>query len=185
MACAGGNSQSIWTLDPALGGSKADPMFMHHVEFAGVTIGHSSAFTYDGKYAIFGHEPGGGARRSARRREPRRTARSTSSTSRRATIAGSYVQERPQTNLENCTWHNLNIVPLDKNQKPRYVLVAGNYQIGHPGRRLHRRNEREDDRVRRSAAARRPDNPTASSSAATGRATGTTAASTNPTSRGA
>ena len=35
-------------------------MFMHHTEFEGVTIGHTAAFTWDGKYAVFGHEPGGG-----------------------------------------------------------------------------------------------------------------------------
>jgi hypothetical protein len=131
VACSGGNSQSIWTMDPAMGGSKADPLFMHHVEFEGVGIGHTSAFTYDGKYAIFGHEPGGGSQAQCQ---------ATSSLVNRTLffvsietgeIAGTYVQERPQTSLENCTWHNLNVVPLRlKNQKPRYVLVAGNYQMG-------------------------------------------------------
>ena len=33
---------------------------------------------------------------------------------------------RLQTAAENCTWHNLNVVPTDG----RYVLVAGNYQGG-------------------------------------------------------
>ena len=27
----------------------------------GVTTGHSGSFTYDGKYLIYGHEPGGGS----------------------------------------------------------------------------------------------------------------------------
>src|SRR5918996_3342617 len=36
------------------------------------------------------------------------------------------IHPRPQTNLENCTWHNYNVVPTDK----RHVLVAGNYQSG-------------------------------------------------------
>jgi hypothetical protein len=33
--------------------------------------------------------------------------------------------------LENCVTHNFNTVPLkNKNGKPRYVLVSGNYQSG-------------------------------------------------------
>jgi hypothetical protein len=131
VACSGGNSQSIWTIDPAMGGSKADPLFMHHVEFEGVGVGHTSAFTYDGKYAIFGHEPGGGsgARCQATSTVVERTLYFVSVET--GEIAGQYVQERPQGPTENCTWHNLNVVPLrNKNQKPRYVLVAGNYQMG-------------------------------------------------------
>jgi hypothetical protein len=41
-------------------------------------------------------------------------------------LLGQFVNPRPQTALENCTWHNFNVVPTDK----RYVLVAGNYQSG-------------------------------------------------------
>jgi hypothetical protein len=37
-----------------------------------------------------------------------------------------FVHPRPQTALENCTWHNLNVVPTDKG----YVGVSGNYQSG-------------------------------------------------------
>jgi len=40
--------------------------------------------------------------------------------------AGTFLHPRPQTSLENCTWHNYNVVPTDK----RYALVAGNYQSG-------------------------------------------------------
>lgn len=40
--------------------------------------------------------------------------------------AGTFVLPRPQTEFENCTWHNYNVVPTDK----RYVLVSGNYQSG-------------------------------------------------------
>jgi hypothetical protein len=39
---------------------------------------------------------------------------------------GRIIHPRPQTATENCTWHNLNVVPTDK----RYVLVSGNYQSG-------------------------------------------------------
>ena len=41
-------------------------------------------------------------------------------------LLGTIVHPRPQTALENCTWHNFNVVPTDK----RYVLVSGNYQSG-------------------------------------------------------
>jgi hypothetical protein len=41
------------------------------------------------------------------------------------------VLPRNQTLQENCTIHNYNMIPLKKKQgKPRYVLVAGNYQAG-------------------------------------------------------
>jgi hypothetical protein len=125
-ACSGGNSQTFWSLDPADGGSLEEPMFMHHTEFTGVTIGHTASFTWDGKYAVFGHEPGGGGQAQCQ---------ATSSTVNRTLyfvevesgeIAGSIVHPRPQTSLENCTWHNLNVVPTNKG----YVLVAGNYQSG-------------------------------------------------------
>jgi hypothetical protein len=126
VACSGGNSMTIWTVDPAEGGSLEEPMFMHHTEFAGVTIGHTASFTWDGKYAVFGHEPGGGGQAQCQ---------ATSSVVNRTLffvevetgdVAGSILHPRPQTNLENCTWHNLNVVPTNKG----YVLVAGNYQSG-------------------------------------------------------
>jgi hypothetical protein len=42
-----------------------------------------------------------------------------------------FVLPRNQTVAENCTIHNYNMIPLKtKNGKPRYVLVAGNYQAG-------------------------------------------------------
>jgi len=92
----------------------------------GVSIGHSASFTWDGSVLIFGHEPGGGA--GAR-------CQATSSVTDRSlfffeassgTLLGTFLHPRPQTNLENCTWHNYNIVPTDK----RYVIVSGNYQSG-------------------------------------------------------
>jgi hypothetical protein len=125
-ACSGGNSLTIWSLDPAEGGSLEEPMFMHHTEFPGVTVGHTASFTWDGKYAIFGHEPGGGsqARCQATSNLVDRTLFFVEVET--GDVAGTIVHPRPQTNLENCTWHNLNVVPTDKG----YILVAGNYQSG-------------------------------------------------------
>ena len=126
VACAGGNGFTVWSVDSADGGSLEDPMQLYSRAVTGVTIGHSASFTWDGKVLIFGHEPGGGA-------APR--CQATSSVTDRSlfffdaqagTLLGTILFPRPQTNTENCTWHNYNIVPTDK----RYVLVAGNYQGG-------------------------------------------------------
>ena len=134
-ACSGGNSMSIYRLDPADGGSLENPMFMHHVELpAGVTVGHTASFTWDGKYAIFGHEPGGGGQaRCSATGTPLPGGDQTDIQKtlffldvEAGEIAGTFLHPRPQTTLENCTWHNLNVVPTDKG----YVLVAGNYQSG-------------------------------------------------------
>ena len=57
----GWDRHAIFSLDPADGGSLEDPMFMHHIELTGGNIGHTASFTWDGKYIIFGHEPGGGS----------------------------------------------------------------------------------------------------------------------------
>ena len=92
---------------------------------AGVTIGHA-AFTWDGEVLIFGHEPGGGsqARCQATSAEVDRTLFFLDAQT--GATVGTFLHPRPQTATENCTWHNLNVVPTDK----RYVLVSGNYQSG-------------------------------------------------------
>ena len=126
VACAGGNGFTVWSLDPADGGSLEDPMQLYSRSITGVGIGHSASFTWDGEVLIFGHEPGGGSQARCQ---------ATSSVTDRSlfffeadtgTLLGTFVHPRPQTNTENCTWHNYNIVPSDK----RYMLVAGNYQSG-------------------------------------------------------
>jgi hypothetical protein len=125
-SCAGGNGFSVWTMDPAQGGSLTDPKLLYSRAVEGVAIGHSAAFTWDGRVLIFGHEPGGGG-------QPR--CQATSSIVDRSLFffdadsgaaLGTFVHPRPQTEFENCTWHNYNVVPTDR----RYILVAGNYQSG-------------------------------------------------------
>jgi hypothetical protein len=125
-ACAGGNGFTVWSLDPADGGSLVDPVQLYSRTITGVTIGHSAAFTWDGSMLIFGHEPGGGTQARCQ---------ATSSITDRSlfffdantgALLGTYVHPRPQTNLENCTWHNYNVVPTNK----RHILVSGNYQSG-------------------------------------------------------
>jgi hypothetical protein len=100
-----------------------------------ITIGHSAAFSYDGEVLIFGHEPGGG-------NLPRCAATGTvlpggtvQTDDHKSfffydtddgALLGKWVLPRPQTVTENCTLHNLNVVPTGK----RDVLVHGSYQSG-------------------------------------------------------
>jgi hypothetical protein len=139
--CAGHDGFSVWSLDPADGGSLTDPAILYsRMLEEDVTIGHSGIFSTDGKVIVFGHEPGGGT-------NPRCAVTGT-------VLPGGLVQTddmksyfffdtesgellsklvlpRPQAVSENCTIHNYNMVPLKKKSgKPRYVLVAGNYQAG-------------------------------------------------------
>ena len=92
----------------------------------GVTTGHSGSFTYDGKYLIYGHEPGGG---SAAR------CQATSTVLERTLFfidpltgetKGTMLHPRPQNSRENCTWHNFNVVPT----KAGYYATVGSYQSG-------------------------------------------------------
>jgi PA domain/LVIVD repeat len=125
LACAGGEGARIFSLDPADGASLTNPVLMHHFDIPGVTIGHSAAWSWDGKVLIFGHEPGGGAQARCQ---------ATSAVVDRTIFfydhegnqLGTFIHPRPQTATENCTWHNYNVVPTDKGR----ILVAGNYQSG-------------------------------------------------------
>jgi hypothetical protein len=130
-ACAGHDGLSVWSLDPADGGSLEDPAILYSRMFEGVTIGHSAAFTFDGEVIVFGHEPGGGsqARCQATSAEVDRTLFFVDADT--GDTVGTLLHPRPQTATENCTWHNYNVVPLkQRGADPRYVLVSGNYQSG-------------------------------------------------------
>ncbi len=77
---------------------------------------------------IFGHEPGGGtqARCQATSTALDRTLFFLDAES--GDTLAEFIHPRPQSDVENCTWHNYNVVPLrDSDDK---VLVAGNYQSG-------------------------------------------------------
>jgi LVIVD repeat len=125
-ACAGGDGFSVLTLDPAKGGSLQAPLLLYSHSIAGVSVGHSAAFSWDGQVLIFGHEPGGGAEANCQ---------STSDIIARSLFffdaatggqLGTFVLPRPQTEAENCTWHYYNAIPTDR----RRILVSGNYQSG-------------------------------------------------------
>ena len=91
-----------------------------------VTTGHSGSFTYDGKYLIFGHEPGGGsaARCQATSTIVERTLYFIDPLT--GETKGKMLHPRPQNSRENCTWHNFNVVPT----KAGYYATVGSYQSG-------------------------------------------------------
>jgi hypothetical protein len=124
-SCAGGPGPTVWTLDPAQGGSKEDPKFLFHKDL-GTQIGHSASWSWDGEVLIFGHEPGGGvqARCQATSSELDRTLFFLDGET--GDELSRLIHPRPQTALENCTWHNYNVVPTRR----AYTLVSGNYQSG-------------------------------------------------------
>jgi hypothetical protein len=132
VACAGqtsaigGNGVTVFSVDPAMGGSKEDPMFLYHKTTGGISLGHSASFSWDGEVIIVGHEPGGGsgANCEATDNPLERTFFFVDADT--GDSIGQFTIPRPQTNVENCTTHNYNVVPL----RNRYVMVSGNYQSG-------------------------------------------------------
>ena len=131
VACsgtAGGTNTgvNVFTVDPALGGSKEDPKWLYHKVTGGISLGHSASFSWDGEVLIVGHEPGGGSGAECEATDDplRRTFFYLDAQT--GESLGQFTIPRPQTNVENCTTHNYNVVPTDK----RYVMVSGNYQSG-------------------------------------------------------
>jgi hypothetical protein len=130
VACSGsggpGNGASVYTIDPAQGGSKEDPKWLYHKVTGGISLGHSASFTWDGEVLVIGHEPGGGSGANCEATDnPLERTFFFVDADTSASI-GQFTLPRPQTNVENCTTHNYNIVPL----ADRYVMVSGNYQSG-------------------------------------------------------
>jgi hypothetical protein len=132
VACAGsgsaseGNGVNVFTTDPALGGSKEDPEWLYHKVTGGISLGHSAAFTWDGEVLVIGHEPGGGSGANCEATDNPLERTFFFLDADTGTSLGQFTLPRPQTNVENCTTHNYNVVPL----RDRYVMVSGNYQSG-------------------------------------------------------
>ncbi|MGH3022522.1 MAG: LVIVD repeat-containing protein [Gaiellaceae bacterium] len=125
-ACAGGEGVRVFSLGGPDGGTLEDPELLYHIEEEGVTIGHSAAWTWDGKVLIFGHEPGGGVAAQCEATDPEFFYTYFFYDGDTGEPVGEWTLPRPQSSTENCTLHNLNVVPLKK----RYVLVHGSYQSG-------------------------------------------------------
>jgi hypothetical protein len=127
LACAGGGGARIFSLDQRDGGSLEEPMLMHHFDIPGVTIGHSASWSWDGEVLIFGHEPGGGNLARCQTTPPTALVdRTLYFYDHEGNQLGTFIHPRPQTALENCTWHNYNVVPTKRGR----ILVSGNYQSG-------------------------------------------------------
>jgi hypothetical protein len=126
-ACAGGTGVRVFSLGGPNGGSLEDPELKYHIEEPGVTIGHSAAWTWDGKVLIFGHEPGGGVVPECEATDPPLNYTYFFYNGDTGAKVGSWTLPRTQSAGENCTLHNLNTVPL---KNGRYVLVHGSYQSG-------------------------------------------------------
>jgi hypothetical protein len=75
---------------------------------------------------IFGHEPGGGGQPQCQATSPEVNRTLFFLDADTGGTVGTFIHPRPQTDQENCTWHNYNVVPTDRG----YVLVSGNYQSG-------------------------------------------------------
>jgi PA domain len=124
-ACAGGEGARIFSLDRRDGGSLSNPVLMHHFDIPGVEIGHSAAWSWDGEVLVFGHEPGGGTQARCQASSAL-VDRTLYFYDHEGNQLGTFVHPRPQTDVENCTWHNYNVVPTSRGR----VLVSGNYQSG-------------------------------------------------------
>jgi hypothetical protein len=124
--CAGGDGFTVLSLGGSAGGTIENPAVLYSFAVPGVTVGHSAAFTWDGKVLVFGHEPGGGGQARCQETSSATDRSLFFFNARTGAPLGTFVHPRPQTATENCTWHNYNVVPV----RDRYLLVSGNYQSG-------------------------------------------------------
>ena len=126
-ACAGGEGIRVFSLGGANGGSLTDPALLYHIEELGVTIAHSAAWSWDGEVLILGHEPGGGVDDQCKATDPVINRSFFFYDGDTGAKLGMWTLPRPQSAAENCSLHNLNVVPL---RSGRDVLVHGSYQSG-------------------------------------------------------
>jgi hypothetical protein len=114
-----------------------DPDFLYTVQAPTVHGWHSAAFTWDGRQLIGGWEPGGGTQpRCQVTGAPLDDDETPFQTEEMKTLfiydartrgmIGRHTLPRPQSEWENCTMHNYNIVPAVE----RSLLVHGSYQAG-------------------------------------------------------
>jgi hypothetical protein len=128
--CAGGNGLAMYKFDLTLpadaAGGVEKPTLLWSKAMTSVQTGHSGSFTYDGKYLIYGHEPGGGsaARCQATSTVVERTLYFIDPLT--GDVKGEMLHPRAQNNRENCTWHNFNVIPT----KAGYYATVGSYQSG-------------------------------------------------------
>jgi hypothetical protein len=128
-ACAGHGIAVFDLSDPA------NPVHLYTTTAPTVDRFHSAAFTWDGSIIVSGWEPGGGTQPRCQetgaplsgglvQTEEMKTAWFHDAET--GEIIGKYVLPRPQSQYENCTIHNYNLVP----HPTRNLLVHGSYQSG-------------------------------------------------------
>ena len=107
-----GNGASVFTIDPALGGSKEDPKWLYHKSTGGISLGHShrSRGTARSWSSATSPAAAAGANCEATDNPLERTFFFLDADT--GESLGQFTIPRPQTNVENCTTHNYNIVPL-------------------------------------------------------------------------
>ena len=123
--CAGGDGFTMWSL--AGSGTLENPDFLYSRPVPGVTIGHAGTFTWDGEVFVFGHEPGGGVGANCQASSPASDKSAFFFDADTGAQLGMWTLPRPQADIENCTIHNFNTVPV---RSGKYILVSGSYQSG-------------------------------------------------------
>jgi hypothetical protein len=149
IACAGGIGFTVWSIGGADGGSRDNPRLLYNREVPEIRdenppnvdnpTGHSAAFSWDGETIIFGHEPGGGVQARCKAIGEPVTGGANGPGVQTADMKsfffyntnsgaqqGKWTLTRNQTQEENCTLHNYNIVPTSRDD----ILVHGSYQSG-------------------------------------------------------
>lgn len=125
--CAGGNGTTVYSNDPADGGSLTNPIELYSFDDSrdgAQALAHSAAFTYDGERFVIGHEPGGGSGANCFTAKIDRTLFYYDLDS--GSLLGTYVLPE-QGPTENCTTHNYNFIPALNGKD---ILVSGHYQAG-------------------------------------------------------
>jgi RTX calcium-binding nonapeptide repeat (4 copies)/LVIVD repeat len=125
--CAGGSGTTVYSNDPADGGSLVNPIELYSFDEerdGAQALAHSAAFTWDGERFVIGHEPGGGAGANCATSKIDRTLFYYDLDS--GSLLGTYVLPE-QTDTENCTTHNFNFIPALNGKD---ILVSGHYQAG-------------------------------------------------------
>jgi hypothetical protein len=123
FACASTPEVNVFDIsDPA------NPVPLFTIVEPGVTSPwHSAAFTWDGEVIILGWEPGGGVAPRCTAGDPIVNKSFFFYDATNGSKIGQWTLPRPQSALENCTLHNLNVVPI---RNGGYVLAHGSYQAG-------------------------------------------------------
>ncbi len=133
-ACAGGDGFTMFSMSAEDGGSLEDPQLLYSVNVNDdvdddgvVSIGHSTSFSWDGEVVIFGHEPGGGIAAQCQDDTPDSHKSAFFYDAGEGEFLGMWTIPRPQSEVENCTFHNFNVVPLRNGDR---IMVHGSYQSG-------------------------------------------------------